>query len=306
MLAESNSDPAHRYLLCNYYFSKSNIEKIKADVRRFMIDRNKDNLYYAFIEWKKKPNEIIVLTMYAYADMLLPKQYDILFQIDNPDNYIIGSFVINQAIFNGLSPVSQIDHGHKHIVVIEFPEKIPEIFNLLPAFEEKFESNTPELGFCSQVNFESIKKLLTHKNNSKFKKVIVMPFPIDIKYIVETEQELGFIFPDSFKNKMAQENGGELTSDEHDWQLFPFYDKSDKKRISRTCNHIVLETKQARSWNNFPGNGVAIASNGAGDNLVLLPTENDNKKLSDEIYLWRHETGEVEKIANNIDELTEE
>lgn len=130
-----------------------------------------------------------------------------------------------------------------------------------------------------------------------------MPFPVDIKYIIEAEQELGFLFPDSFKSKMMLENGGELMTDDDDWQLFPFFDKSEKKRISRTCNHIALETKQARAWNNFPSIGITIASNGSGDFLLLLPTKQNDKKLSDEIYIWFHETGEIEKVADSIQEL---
>ena len=130
-----------------------------------------------------------------------------------------------------------------------------------------------------------------------------MPFPVDIKYIIETEHQLGLVFPESFKAKMLKENGGELTTEDDDWQLFPFFDKSDNKRISRTCNHIVLETKQARSWDNFPNNGVAIASNGSGDNLILVPIDNDSEKLNEEIYLWLHETGEIEKLADSIEDL---
>ncbi|MES2620009.1 MAG: SMI1/KNR4 family protein, partial [Bacteroidota bacterium] len=91
-----------------------------------------------------------------------------------------------------------------------------------------------------------------------------MPFPVDSKYIFETEQALGVVFPHSYKIKMAQENGGELILEEDEWQLFPFLDKSANKRISRTCNHIIIETKQARSWENFPTNGIAIASNDFG------------------------------------------
>ncbi len=133
-----------------------------------------------------------------------------------------------------------------------------------------------------------------------------MPFPLDSKHIIETEQELGVVFPDSFKSKMTIENGGELMTEDNDWQLFPFFDKSDNKRMSRTCNHIVLETKQARAWDNFPDNGIAIASNGSGDNLILLPLDNDNKKLREEIYLWQHETGDIQEVAKTISELTEE
>lgn len=57
-----------------------------------------------------------------------------------------------------------------------------------------------------------------------------MAFPIDIKYIIETEQELRLTFPDQFKNKMLKENGGELMTEDDDWQLFPSFDKLDKRR----------------------------------------------------------------------------
>lgn len=133
-----------------------------------------------------------------------------------------------------------------------------------------------------------------------------MAFPIDIKYIIETEQVLGLVFPDNFKSKMMRVNGGELMTEDDDWQLFPFFDKSDNKRISRTCNHIILETNQAKQWENFPVNGIAIGSNGCGDLLLLLPTKEDNRKLSDEIFIWFHETGETEKIANSINELNDD
>ena len=132
-----------------------------------------------------------------------------------------------------------------------------------------------------------------------------MPFPVDLKYIAETEQELGLIFPERFKTKMLKENGGELMTEDNDWELFPFFDKSDKKRISRTCNHIILETKQAKEWDNFPNDGIAIASNGCGDFLILLPEKEDRKTYGDEIYMWFHETGEIEKIANIVDELND-
>ena len=133
-----------------------------------------------------------------------------------------------------------------------------------------------------------------------------MAFPIELKYIIETEKELGIEFPINFKTKMIQENGGEFATEEDEWQLFPFFDKSDNKRISRTCNHIVLETKNAKEWTNFPVDGIAIASNGCGDNLILLPFENNPKQLQETIYLWLHETGEIIEIAESIDELTED
>jgi hypothetical protein len=130
-----------------------------------------------------------------------------------------------------------------------------------------------------------------------------MPFPVDLKYIQDTEEELGLSFPDIFKQKMVIENGGVFLTEEDEWQLFPFFDRSDNKRISRTNNHIILETKQAKEWNDFPENGVAIGNNGYGDYLVLLTNENDKKQLKDWIFLWSHDTGELKKLADSIKEL---
>jgi len=120
---------------------------------------------------------------------------------------------------------------------------------------------------------------------------------------LEAEQELGLLFPSMFKAKMKKQNGGTIETDDDDWQLYPFFDKLDKKRISRTCNHIILETKEAARWENFPKAGIAIGENGSGDKLILLPTKENNKLLGEELYTWFHETGEIKKIGNSIEEF---
>ncbi|MEP0212482.1 MAG: SMI1/KNR4 family protein [Cellulophaga sp.] len=134
-----------------------------------------------------------------------------------------------------------------------------------------------------------------------------MPFPIEEKYIIETESELNVKFPAEFKNRMISLNGGEIEevieNEEEDYiyWLYPFFDKSDKKRISRTCNHIGLETENSRKWENFPKNTIAIGHDGSGNKLVLI--HNGNGVLSENLYFWDHETGEIEKIAESIKEL---
>jgi hypothetical protein len=130
-----------------------------------------------------------------------------------------------------------------------------------------------------------------------------MAFPVDEQYIIATETELGLRFPLTFKEKMKRENGGEIETEYGSWTIHPFFDKSDIKRINRTSNHIILETNNSKEWDGFPDNAVAIGDNGSGDKLILLPTDSDPKELSDKIYVWLHETREVEELADNIDEL---
>jgi len=128
-----------------------------------------------------------------------------------------------------------------------------------------------------------------------------MPFPVDIKYIQETEADLNVKFPDNFKRRMIQKNGGEIITDEFEFDLFPFFDKSDKKRISRSCNNISLETDNAKQWTGFPDNSVVIASDGFGNYLILQ--HSGDKILKDDILFWNHETGDCQKIGDNINEL---
>ena len=134
-----------------------------------------------------------------------------------------------------------------------------------------------------------------------------MPFPTDIKYIKETEAKLGVAFPISFKLRMTKSNGGDVRTQigswEEHWLLHPFFDSTDKTRIKRTSNDIIRETKAARDWPDFPPDAVAIGFNGGGDRLILLPDPNDSSRLQGIVFWWDHETGEVERVTDDFDEL---
>src|SRR3990170_4663917 len=127
-----------------------------------------------------------------------------------------------------------------------------------------------------------------------------MPFPVDEIYIKQTEEKLGVEFSPSFKTKMMLDNGGELATEEDDWQLFPFFDSSDKKRLSRTSNDIVRETEMSKKWPNFPDDCIAIASNGTGDLLVFKREFPQTKKLEDRVYFWSHETEELDIVSSSF------
>ncbi len=128
-----------------------------------------------------------------------------------------------------------------------------------------------------------------------------MPFNIEEKYIIETETSMGVKFPPKFKHKMMEDNGGEIEKEDWFYELFPFFDTSDKKRLSRTCNHIELETKKAQKKRDFPKNAVAIGNDGGGNYAVLI--HNGDGNLGETIYDWFHETGKLEEIANSIEEF---
>ncbi len=130
-----------------------------------------------------------------------------------------------------------------------------------------------------------------------------MPFPIAPAEIAKTEAKTGFIFPIGMKSKLSKNNGGEVKVAGEYWQLIPFLDTSDRKRVLRTCNDIARETAQMRDWPGFPEDAFVVAQNGSGDYLVLLPEANGLKQLGEVIYFWDHETGTHEAVADSIDAL---
>lgn len=102
---------------------------------------------------------------------------------------------------------------------------------------------------------------------------------------------------------MRSQNSGSVEGDSDSWELYPFFDTSNKKRVSRTCNDIVPETDVAKEWDLFPSDATAIGSNGSGDQLVFLRKEDDPSKLGDAVYRWEHENGQLHRVAGDFSEM---
>ena len=131
-----------------------------------------------------------------------------------------------------------------------------------------------------------------------------MPFPLDGRWISETEQKLGVRFPASFVTAMTKSNGGSVQTRVDEFILFPFFDGSDRKRIQRTCGSIDRQTKSARNdCHGFPADAVVIGENGGGDLLILLPMADRPDALQHSVYWWDHETGMVDKVSDDFSNL---
>jgi hypothetical protein len=136
-----------------------------------------------------------------------------------------------------------------------------------------------------------------------------MAFPVEEKFIENAEAELGVKFPESFRNKMMKLNGGcvqipsddEVDEDELDYyELNPFYDTSDKKRIKRTCNSIVHETKIYREQYGLPQNLIVLADS---DGDLLVYKIEDNGIIDPAVYWRGRDTEELVIVADDFSEL---
>ncbi len=125
-----------------------------------------------------------------------------------------------------------------------------------------------------------------------------MTFSINEKYLSDAEKKIGAIFPHFYVNRIKMENGGYIKISSESWKLFPIFDSSEKKRLKRTSNDVLVETKNAREWKDFPTNAIAIGGNDYGDLLILIIDVKTNK-MENAIFLWSHETGNVEKLSVN-------
>lgn len=127
-----------------------------------------------------------------------------------------------------------------------------------------------------------------------------MPFAVDGKFVSEAEEKLGVKLPESYRNAMITENGGQVVVASDRWDIIPIFDKSDRKRLARTCNDIVRETSAMRSWTGWLDEAVCIAQNGTGDALIFLTV---GDRCPETIYYWDHETGGTKIVANSFADL---
>ena len=130
-----------------------------------------------------------------------------------------------------------------------------------------------------------------------------MPFPVDAKWIAETESKLGVRFPASYVVAMTQMNGGAVDVETDVFWLHPFFDQSSRKRIQRTCNSVCRETATMREFEYFQNELIAIGHNGSGDALVLKPMQNDPSCLQHAVYWWNMETSEIHHVADDFNDL---
>ena len=126
-----------------------------------------------------------------------------------------------------------------------------------------------------------------------------MPFDIAENELKKTECIIGAL-PEEYRVAMMEENGGEAETEEDHWEFYPIKDTTDRKRMSRTCNHIISETESCKGYGNFPEGAIAVANNGLGDQMLFI---NQDGKFKDEVYLWLHETGETQVLAESFNEI---
>ncbi len=163
MRREEDCEPEGKYLIANRIISDSFIQILKKEAFLRLKSQEFENgkSYEKYINWNRLDNEIALFTLYAYADFKIPKEFDCIFEIENPNNVVVEIFKLTQVIYEGKYPTDTIEHGHKHICIFEFENTVPEIIHQL--YIANLNSVNPprnsiKLGICQSADFELIKK----------------------------------------------------------------------------------------------------------------------------------------------------
>ncbi|WP_139891465.1 SMI1/KNR4 family protein [Bacillus sp. D386] len=112
---------------------------------------------------------------------------------------------------------------------------------------------------------------------------------LDIK---SAEEQLEVLFPEQYKDLFKLSNQAQID----EWILFPI---KDPRNLKRTWDDIVRQNKDMRD-EEMDKNLISIGEDGTGDKLCYKIVDTN---LDDKIYIWYHETGELEEVASNLKEF---
>ncbi len=153
MRDEKDYKPQDRFLIIDEIFSDEAVVICQRECFTRVQAKNLKvgTAFNRFINWKRAKSEISLSTLYAYADLDLPKSFDCIFNLENPSDFISTQFKITQSIFEGWYPINSVEHGHKHLCVFEFENEIPKIIYRLQVSSNKrldLSKRSIKLGIC--------------------------------------------------------------------------------------------------------------------------------------------------------------
>jgi hypothetical protein len=172
MRDENTVEPCYRYLIATGLVKNQTIEKACRSEQAFKtLGDSYINSVEIFLNRSKSANEIAVFTSYAYADFLVPRTYEIVFDYDNVDNFVETSFILQYSLNYAISFFflnQAIDDGHRHICILIFENEIPSLLKMLKCAEDENADNK-RIGFCQKIDFEAIRENIKQqrKENSQ-------------------------------------------------------------------------------------------------------------------------------------------
>ena len=106
-----------------------------------------ERLINDYLDWTQSNNEIIAYTGYGYYDADVPKTYDYLLDLENPEHGQRVKAKIKFGIWSNWMPLDTIERGHKTICIIEFDSTVPNELLMLPNLDNWIANKNSSLRF---------------------------------------------------------------------------------------------------------------------------------------------------------------
>jgi hypothetical protein len=120
------------------------------------------------------------------------------------------------------------------------------------------------------------------------------------KNIQETETALRIKFPAPYVERMLRKNGGTIATPDGPFTLYPVGPSN-----GAAASDVVRATKELKKIFTFPNDGIAIAANEAGDNLIFVKEYYHSDKLKNGVFFWSRKIGYIKRVAEDFSKLVE-
>ncbi|WP_285767509.1 SMI1/KNR4 family protein [Peribacillus sp. SI8-4] len=110
--------------------------------------------------------------------------------------------------------------------------------------------------------------------------------------IKSAEVRLGVCFPKQYKELFKQTNNAQIA----EWTLYPI---KDNKNVKKTWDDIVRQNQDERE-EGMAADVLTIGEDGTGNKICFRIVD---KAIDGKVYIWYHETAEMEELAANVKEF---
>ena len=156
--------PSERFLLLSARFSERGVDAVRTWVRDRAVkpDRPLDATIERFMS-ASLSDHVVVMTLYAYADIPVGEVYDTAFAIRdglNPEGTPEPTrMTIDHVVWEFGVPTPSVGHGHKHVLAMRFDGELPPAISKLPCVDDL--RSAPfhvSAGLCDRRDWRAIQR----------------------------------------------------------------------------------------------------------------------------------------------------
>ena len=139
-LPKQNVPPADRFLIAWFRLSAKDAE--------------------AFIPGASdEPTAVAVVLGYCYADVPLPATCDVVFRYDSPEDCEPVDLAVVLAFADGHYPVDALQHGYKHVAVLQFKGTVPLLIQqmMMAPLPADIPTAAEYIGICRSKDYAAIR-----------------------------------------------------------------------------------------------------------------------------------------------------